>query len=277
VYVVEYAGIKQYDDWILIFMRISSFLLPFFTILAGIGGYYLRLSERLNVFDAVTGLPDRNAATTFWLIVLSCVLVAGVLIFSIRVAARHKALSGFENAFGTDPFAYPVVFAFIGVIWLIGTFLYFFGLNLNELFSISDMLFMAFSAIASVSVTLFAIFMYQDSRRNSLYALSIAPTVFICFWLVLLYKENASNPILLSYVYQSTALVATALCFYFTSGFLYGKPAPGKAVFAYYTSIYFCIVTLADGHPFGVNMIIVAIIAMNIVHSFMLLRNLQSK
>ena len=258
-------------------MRISSFFLPFFTILAGISGFYLRLSERLNVFDAVTGLPDRNAATTFWLIVLSGAFAVGILIFSIRVTAKHKALSGFENAFGTDPFAYPVIFASIGIIWLIGTFLYFFGLNLFEYFVVSDILFIAFSTISAISVTLFAIFMYQDSRRIALYALSIAPTVFICFWLVLLYKENASNPILLSYVYLCIALVTTALSFYFTSGFLYGKPAPGKAVFAYYTSVYFCIVTLADGHPFSVNMILVAVIAANIVHSFMLLRNLQRK
>ena len=258
-------------------MRISSFFLPFFTILAGIGGFYLRLSERLNVFDAVTGLPDRNAATTFWLIVFSVVFAVGILIFSIRVAAKHKALSGFENAFGTDPFAYPIVFTFIGVIWFIGTVLYFLGLNIGVYFAVSDMLFIAFSTISAVSVTLFAIFMYQDSRRNALYALSIAPTVFICFWLVFVYKENASNPILLSYVYQCIALVTTALSFYFTSGFLYGKPAPGKAVFAYYTSIYFCIMMLAEGLPFSVNMIIVAIIATNIVHSFMLLRNLQSK
>jgi len=258
-------------------MRISSFFLPFFTILAGIGGFYLRLSEHLNVFDAVTGLPERNAATTFWLVVLSGAFAIGILIFSIRVTVKHKALSGFENAFGTDPFAYPVIFAFIGIVWLIGTFLYFFGLNINEIFAVSDILFIAFSTIAAVSVTLFAIFMYQDSRRNALYALSIAPTVFMCFWLVFLYRENASNPVLLNYVYQCIALVTTALCFYFTSGFLYGKLAPGKAVFTYYTSIYFCIVTLADGHPFGVNMIIIAIIATNIVHSFMLLRNLQRK
>jgi len=258
-------------------MRISSFFLLFFTILAGIGGYYLRLSEQLNVFDAVTGLPDRNAATTFWLIILSGAFAVGILIFSIRVAAKHQALTGFENAFGTDPFAYPVIFVLIGVVWLIGTFLYFVSLNAYEFFAVSDMLFIVFSVIAAVSVTLFAIFMYQDSRRIALYALSIAPTVFMCFWLVLLYRENASNPVLLNYVYQCIALVTAALSFYFTSGFLYGKPAPGKAVLAYYTSIYFCIITLADGHPFGVNMIIVAVIATNLVHSFMLLSNLQRK
>jgi len=258
-------------------MKISSFLLPFFTILVGIGGLYLRLSEQFNVFDAITGLPDRNAATTISLIILSGAFAVGILIFSIRVAAKHKASSGFENAFGTDPFAYPIIFVFIGIVWLFGTFLYYFGLNLNGYFAVNDILFIAFSTISAVSVTLFAIFMYQDSRRNALYALSIAPIVFMCFWLILLYKENASNPILLSYVYQCIALVATALSFYFTTGFLYGKPAPGKAVFAYYTSIYFCIVTLADGRPLSVDLIIIAIIAINIVHSFMLLRNLQSK
>jgi len=260
-----------------VLMKISAIFVPFLTIAAGIGGFYLRLSERENVFNAITGLPERNAATSFWLMALSGIFLFAVLLFSIRVAAKHKALRGFENAFGTDPFAYPIIFVCLGVVWLIGTYLYFTGVNASYSISSSDILFIIFSALSAVSVTFFAIEMYQDSRRNAPYALSVVPIVFTCFWLIFLYRENASNPVLLSYVYQCIALVTTALSFYFTSGFLYGKPAPGKAVFTYYASIFFCIVTLADGHSIGVNMIIGAIIATNIVHSTMLLRNLQSK
>ena len=258
-------------------MRISAFTVPFFVILAGVAGFFLRLSERLNVFDAITGLPERNSATTYTLMILSAAVVLGVLLFAIRVAAKHKALPGFESAFGTDPFAYPVVFILIGIGWLVGTFLYFSSLNAYGEVVATDIIFLIFSALSAVSVTFFAIEMYQDSRRNAPYALSVVPTVFMCFWLIFVYRYNASNPVLLSYIYQSLAIIASALSFYFTSGFLYGKPAPGKAVFSYYAAIYFCIVTLADNHPIGITIIIFALIATNLVHSTMLLWNLQSK
>jgi len=261
----------------MIFMRISAFFAPFLVIVAGVGGFFLRLSERSNVFDSLTGLPERNAATTVTLIMVTSVFIVGIIIFAVLVSAKHKALPGFENAFGTDPFMYPIVFIVIGIAWLVGTFLYFTGLNSHGDFTAIDIVFLVFSALSAVSVTFFAIEMYQDSRRNAPYALSVVPTLFMCFWLIFVYRQNASNPILLSYIYQSLAIIASALSFYFTSGFLYGKPAPGKSIVAYYAAIYFCIVTLADGHQSGITIIFCAMIIANIVHSSMLLWNLQSK
>ena len=258
-------------------MRISACFVPFFTILAGVGGFYLRLSERLNVIDLVTGLAERNAPTTLWLMALSVAFVLSIFIFSIIAAAKHKALPGFESAFGTDPTAYPIIFVLIGVLWLVGTYFYFSLLNTYNAITFFDITFLAFSVFSAFSVTFFAILMYQDSRRIAAYALSVVPAVFMCFWLIFVYRQNASNPILLSYIYQSLAIVASALSFYFTSGFLYGKPAPGRAIVTYYTAIYFCIITLADDHPLGIKMIFCAIIAANLVYSTMLVRNLQRK
>ena len=119
--------------------------------------------------------------------------------------------------------------------------------------------------------------MFQDSRRKAPFALSVVPTLFVCFWLILMYRQNASNPVLLDYIYKCLALVTSALSFYFTSGFLYGKPAPGKAIFTYFAAIYFCTVTLADDHPLSIKIIYFAMIAVNIVHSSMLLKNLKRK
>ena len=258
-------------------MRRSAFFVSLFVVLAGIGGFFLRTSELLNVFDPLTGLPARNAATTLWLIIFSAAVVAVMVAFAISVAVRYKALPGFESAFGTDPLAYPIIFFFIGIAWLAGTYFYFMEVNSQRAITASDIYFIVLSALSAISITLFAIEMYQDSRRKTPYLLSVLPTVFMCFWLIFMYRQNATNPILISYIYQCLAIVATALSFYFTSGFLYGKPAPGKSLAAYYAAIYFCIVPLADGHSLGVTLIFCALIAANLVYSTLLLRNLQRK
>jgi len=258
-------------------MRISAFFVPFFALLAGVGGFYLRLSELWNVFDARSGLPERGAATTIWLLALAAVYLLAIFIFALFASMKHKAPQGFENAFGTDPIAYPVLFILIGIAWLTGTMMYFFELNSSGTLEMIDIYFIALSALSAISTAVFAIEMYQDSRRKSPFALSIVPTVFMCFWLILLYRQNASNPVLLSYGYECLAIVFAALSFYFTSGFLYGKPAPGKSIFAYYAAIFFCLVTMADDHPVSIRVIYAAIIAASTIHSSMLIRNLESK
>ena len=118
-------------------MRISAFFIPFIAVLAGVSGFYLRLSERLNVFDPLTGLPERNAATTIWLLMLTGAFLLFVLIFAIVASARHKALPGFENVFGTDPFSYPLIFTIIGITWLAGTYIYFADLNAEGALSLA--------------------------------------------------------------------------------------------------------------------------------------------
>jgi len=255
----------------------SAFFVPFFVVLAGAVGFYLRLMELLNVFEPLTGLPMRGATITYVLIVFSVLVLSLVLIFAVRAAIRHNPPNGFENAFGTDPLSYPFICSIIGLIWLGATIHFFLEANVPMALRSTEVYFSILSALSAISVTFFAIEMYQDSRRKMIFALSMVPTLFMCFWLIMMYRQNASNPILLSYVYQCLAIISSALGFYFTSGFLYNKPAPGKAIFFYFAAVYFCIITLADDHAMSIRIIISAIIVLNLMYASMLIRNLRRK
>jgi len=258
-------------------VRIAAVFMPFFALLAGVAGFYIRSLELLYVFDPLTGLPERGAALTYVLMAISVLLLVAAMIFSIVVAVRRKAPPGFENAFGTDPLTYPFAFGIIGLVWLAATIMNFLDLRQLGIIPLAYIFFSALSALAAISVAYFAIEMYQEPRRKSVFALSIIPTLFMCFWLVLLYRTNASNPILLSYAYQCLAIIASALGFYFTSGFVYGKPAPGKTLFFYFAAIFFCFVTLADEHNMMIRVIFASILAMNVLYSSKLIRNLQRR
>ena len=258
-------------------MRISAVFMPFFALLSGAAGFYLRRTELMNVFDMHTGLPDRGAGVTMGLIALSALFLLLALVFCIRAVDRHASPPGFENAFGTDPLTYPFAFALVGLVWLGATVKHFIDLNRSGSLLPSEIYFLVLSALAAVSVAFFAIEMYQDPRRKMIFALSIIPSLFMCFWLILIYKQNAANPVLLSYCYQCLAVITSALAFYFTSGFVYGKPAPGKTIFFYLAAVYFGFVTLADGHNLTISLIFVAIITMNVTYSSMLIRNMRLK
>jgi len=250
--------------------------MPFLALAAGAAGFYLRLLG-LDVFDKLTGLPKRGEPITFALIALSIVFILVFIIFSIIVFVKHSASSGFENAFGTDPLSYPLVFTLIGVAWLGATVKYYLDLGTLWPIPVVDLIFIVLSAFSAISIALFSIEMYQDPRRKSKFTLSVVPSLFMCLWLVVLYRRNAANPVLLSYCYECLAIITATLGFYFTSGFVYNKPAPGKSLVSYFAAIYFCFVTLADPHTLAVKIIFASLIAINVVHSSMLIKNLQLK
>lgn len=245
--------------------------------MAGAAGFYIRLVERMNAYDAQTGLPERGATISYVLMAFSVAFLLVILVFSIRIATKHKVPGGFENAFGTDPIVYPVTFTIIGLFWFVGTVLYYLDLNILWPVPVPDLIFIVLSALSATSIAFFAIEMFQDPNHKSKFALSVVPSIFVCFWLIVIYRKNASNPVLLSYCYQCLAVISSALGFYFTSGFVYNKPAPGKAVFFYSAAAYFCFVTLADDQAISIKFIVIALIAVNIIHSSMLIKNLQWK
>jgi len=258
-------------------MRIAAFFMPLFALLAGAAGFFLRLTELMNVFDTRTGLPERGATVTIMLIAVTGLFLVLVMLFSIRLSIKRRAPHGFENAFGTDPLTYPFSFVVIGLLWLGATVKHFIDVNATGTVPMAELYFVILSALSAISVAFFAVEMYQDPRRKTTFALSIVPTLFMCFWLVALYRQHASNPVLLSYGYQCLAIITSALGFYFTSGFVYNKPAPGKTLFFYFAAIFFCFVTLADDHVMTIKLIFSAIIAMNVVYSSKLLRHLRRK
>ena len=251
--------------------------MPAFALLAGAAGCYLRLVELWNVFDEYTGLPQRGAGVTYLLIALSAAFLLIVFVFTLRSGLGYISPSGFENAFGSEALAYPFTLFVIGLVWLGATVRHFINMNAGGDIPVSELIFSVLSAFAAISSSLLAIEIYQDPQRKTKRSLSIVPTIFMCYWLILLYRTNASNPILLSYCYQCLAIIASALGFYFVSGFAYDKQAPCKTIFVFMAAIYFCFVTLADDQTASVRLIYIALIAINVVYSSRLIKHLQKK
>jgi hypothetical protein len=258
-------------------MRKSAIAMPLLALIAGAVGFLLRRTELANIFDELTGLPERGADITIALIAVSVAFLICAFIFALSIRLKFTSPPEFENAFGTDPLAYPLIFFILGLVWIGATIKHLLDLRAAGSIPLSELYFSVLSFLAAISTILFAIEVFQDPRRRSILVLTIVPTIFMCFWLIVLYRRNASNPILLSYCYQCLAIIFSALGFYFTSGFAYNRPAIGKTLFAYFSAIYFCFVTLADGLPSSIKMIFAVLIAINVVYSSMLLRNVQKK
>jgi len=252
--------------------------MPLLTLLFGIVGYNLRVLEHRNVFDPITGLPERGATTTHMLFALTALFLLVTFLFVLFSILRNKSSKKFGLAFGTDKLYYPFVVTVIGAAWAIGALVYFFELrSYYDALDTIDIIFIISSGVAACSVIIFAYEIFGETERRTPYKLSVIPILFMCFWLVLMYRDNASNPVLLGYVYQILAIAFASLAFYCTACFVYGKSVPGKAIFSYFSAIYFCTITLADGHPVGINIILVAVIAFCFFYASRLIRSMERK
>jgi len=258
-------------------MRITSFFIPVIVFIVGVLGFALRLTELASVFDPVSGLPERNALITLVLIGFSTLIFLVAFIFAVSTSVRYVVSADYDDAFGTDSFAYPAIYTALCTIWLVATVVYFL-----ELFSLGDMalidkVFTIASSLSAIFLMIFAIEVYKNPRRKFLALLSIVPTLFMCFWLILIYMDNASNPVLLGYAYKCLAFVFCSLGLYFSTGFSIGKPVIGKAILSYTGATYFCMITLADDYSLSIKLIIGTIAIMNLFNLGSLIRNLQRK
>ena len=258
-------------------MRRLAVFMPFFALVAGACGFYVRLMERFHVFDATTGLPEPRATITLALIAVAAGFIIIIAVFSIRAGIKYTSQPGFENAFGTESLAYPFIITLLCVVWFGAAVKYFIDAYASFDLTAAELYFAILSGLASLAALFFAIEIYQDPKRKASLVLSVVPILFMCFWLIIMYKDNASNPILLSYCYYCLAIIFATLSFYYTAGFVFKKPAPGKAIFVYLGSIFFCFITLADDHETSLKLVFAVIIAMNVVYSSMLIRNLQKR
>ena len=256
-------------------MRKFAVIMPGFALIAGVFGFILRRRELETVFDAVTGLPERGAGVTLGLIMLSVAVLVIGLIFSIAAKVKYDSPQGFENAFGTHSVAYPLFFLVIGLLWLAAAVLHFFNRDYTE--TVAELYFSVLAGLAAISSIFFAVEVYKNPGRKLKLGLSVVPTLFTCFWLILLYRRNASNPVLLTYVYHCLALIAATVSFYLYAGFVFNKSAPGKTIFFCAASIFFCTVTLADEHALWARVILAVIIAVNFVNGAMLIKNLERR
>ena len=243
-------------------MRKSAVFMPLIALLVGVLGFFVRRKELASVFDNDTGLAERSAPISLLLIALSAAVIIAAVIIAIIVSVRKKAEKDYSRAFTPGGFFYVGASFVLGLGWLVAVVLQFLRLRSSGIITIIDWIYLLLALLTAVSVIVLALGAYTRRRGAGMIVLSIMPSLFFCFWLIVLYKENATNPVLLDFCYQSLAVAAAALSFYFGAGYAFGKAAPGWTVFSYLVTCFFGIVSIADnaGLPiqlmFGITAIV---------------------
>jgi hypothetical protein len=254
-------------------MRKSAAVIPVLALIAGALGFAVRQMEVNTAFESVTGFAKRNAPVTTMLIALSGLVLVLAALFALLVIMKFKAVNDYSKAFAPKGFLYIVAQFILALGWLAADILCFF--EKRAVLTVVDIVWIFLAAVTAFALIFLARGAYKGHGGKELFLFSIIPPIFFCYWLIILYKDNAANPVLLSYCYQCLALASAALSFYFSAGFVFKKSATARSLISFLVTIYFCAVVLADTIILPLKIIFGITIIFQLINTVVFIRNLR--
>ncbi len=268
-------------------MRKSAVAIPLFALIAGAIGFVFRQMEVNTGFESATGFAKRDFQLTAILIGLSALVIVLAAVYAIITGRKLKAENDYSKAFAPRGFLYIGTSFVLGVCWLVAAVMYFIqkraaGISAIESIptpsvAVIDYIFVFLAAVTAFSLVLMALGAYKGRSGTEMILFSLVPSIFYCFWLIIMYKDNAANPVLLSYAYQCIAVAAAALSAYFSAGYVYKKSVTGRTLFSFLVTIYFCSVVLADNVILPIKILFGVTMLLQFVNAVVFIRNLKQK
>ena len=257
-------------------MRKSSVIMPVILLVAGLAGCYLRRTELATVFDS-SGYPILYRPVTLALLGLSALAFLAALIFSIAVAAGFSARQDYKRAYKPSGLLYLLVFFVLGVALILFSLYYVLMVRASGAASLLSYIFAALAVLSGISFIVLAYGAYKGTRGNSPMVFAVFPVLFACLWLILLYKDHSTDPVLLRYGYQCLAIAASTLSFYYGAGLAYRKAAAGRTVFAHLLGIFFCAVVLFEDLLLPLRVFFLILMLAQFINAIVFIRNLARK
>ena len=248
-------------------MRKNALLLPISALALGFAGGVLRRRELNTVFDPVTGLAERGAAVTVMLCTLVIAALVLYLVVSYLIGRKYTAHKSYDLALFAGKTPALAALTCAGFLWLAASVKIFLDARVGGGVTNVDIVFCGFSALSAISVIALALLTFKSSKGPGTLFFSVVPSLFLCLWLILFYKQNATNSVRLDYCYQCLAIASAVLSFYFSAGCFFGKAAAGKTIYSYMITIFFGTLTLFDSFSIEMKSIFAAILIITIVYS----------
>ena len=259
-------------------MRKLSLTVPLAAALMGICLFILRRIQLNTVFDPETGLADEYAPVSLALIALCILVMLLAVIVMFVLIRRTSAHTLYEKAFSISSVPVLALYVIVGVLMAVNAVIFWiYTIRSVSALPIVETVFSLFALLSGVSVVHLAVCSFKGIHRNSTGILSVIPPVFFCLWLVITYKENATNPVLLDYFYECLAMAAAALSFYYAAGFVFGRGRPGMTVLTHLCAVSFMITALAGVSSTAILVLRASAASALLLNSIVFISNLKPK
>jgi len=216
-------------------MRITGYLMSLIALLAGAVGFLLRRWEVASIFDPRTGLAEQGAGISIALMLFSLATV--LLLFGLSLLVSRQPSPASVVTFDGGLFGTLLLSALGLIVFIFAALEAMSLLESGELFA-QNGAFLAqnnapipLSAVrlgaAGLSGLALILMAILGPRGINVAIPSTVPVFWICIWLIVSHIDRASNPVLLSYVYNLFALAALLLALYYIAGYAFRQNRPG--------------------------------------------------
>lgn len=224
-------------------MQSEAYKITGFSAVMGALGFMVRWIQTMNIYEEETGLPNRFAPVNLWLIGL-IVLTLVVLTVWVVGFRKYEAVRDYSALVGPGV-AWPI-FGIIGgaVLAVSGLFLlvtagHYAAPVLRRILAVLE-------ALAGVAAALMALHGGKPQQAKTRQIASVLLVLFGCMYMVVVYKENAANPVVWNFAPEILALCAATLALYFLAGYQYGEIKPYTSMFFCYAGVFFCLMCVVD-------------------------------
>ncbi len=246
------------------------FLFSLATLIFAAAGIFLREAELTSVFEADTGLTTFSPLTVA-LILVSCLAVIFYVVFS-RKTNLSLTPGDYVSAFRPSGPLPLVVSIFTLSTMLVGAYLCYF-LGLLNIASAAAYILALLAALSGVSGFILSLSAFKKRSRGNIMLPAVADVVFLCFWTVIYYRQQAANPVLIDGMYAFLGLCASTLAFFHITGFTAGRPSPASTLLFSGIGIYFCIIAILNTSVTAYSLFFAVLAIRLYISSILLLRS----
>jgi hypothetical protein len=253
-------------------MRSEAYKITGFTAVISALGFLIRWLQDLKIYDE-NGLPDRWAHINFWVIGIMLVTAAVLLVF-VRALKRCEAPRAAEEAMLGHTFLYPALGYFAAGLLMLAGFAGFIKAG-DSLYPTLRRFLGLFAMAGAVGAALLTRGTGKKEKSSSRSLGAALLALFGCLWLIVVYKENAAQPAIWSFLVEILALCAAIAAFYFVAGYQLGQPSPYAAIFFCYLTVFLCAMSVVDSNGAADSMAYAAVAVLTGLWGFTLTENLH--
>ena len=225
----------------------KSWTAPTLALFAGAAACVLRYREQATAYDPITGLSEISTPVSMALISLTVLVLVAAAAFGAIAARGRQTPDKYRKAFYIESYGSFALSALVGLISAAAAVV--FALTGGSAGGVNGVALWAFYGLAlfmGLSILHTSINSYTQKRSQLVPVTSVVPALFMCYWMVLTYKVNSTNPVILEYSYVCYAFGAAAVAFYYMAGYAYGRRKAGRTIAFGLMAVYFLVMTMAD-------------------------------
>ena len=246
------------------------------TVALGAVGAVLHHIQMNTILEAGTGLAQRMAPITLCLAAVS-VLAVVIFLGMIFLIKDRDVEPVYHTALASRSVLSLIVSILLAIIVLLGAvFCWQNGAGIHSRGLLSRLL-AVFAALSAVSVVVLALAGYRGKSGSEAMLASFVIVLFICLYLIIFYKENAADPVLVKFVYDYLGVCAAALSGYYLAGYAFGRSKPRATVFFSAAGAYLCLTALAGTDSMVFRLFYLFMIGYQLMGLALLCSNLKDK